>query len=213
MKYERVITNVLAPWRENKEFLDVYNIIKKNTLVDLYRCYDLWSLVGQSKKLEGDLIEVGVWRGGTGVLIGCRDRRSKIYLCDTFKGVVKSSNHDSFYFNGEHSDATRGQVESLINKFELSNVRILEGVFPDNFMDLPIEKIKFCHIDVDVFESAKGVLDWVWSKMVLGGIVVFDDYGFIRCNGVTKYVNSIKDLKDRIFCYNLNGHGILIKIK
>jgi hypothetical protein len=31
-----------APWQGDEAFMDIYNQVKKNTLVDIYRCYELW---------------------------------------------------------------------------------------------------------------------------------------------------------------------------
>ena len=36
-----------APWQADAEFRRAYAIIHKNTLVDIWRCYELWSLVGE----------------------------------------------------------------------------------------------------------------------------------------------------------------------
>ena len=41
---------------------------------------------------------------------------------------------------------------------------------------------------------------------------MFDDYGFSGCEGVTKYVNELRESnRDLFFIHNLNGHAILIK--
>jgi len=47
--------------------------------------------------------------------------------------------------------------------------------------------------------------------MVPGGIIVYDDYGFSSCAGITKYVNEQVMCKDRVVIHNLNGHAIVIK--
>jgi hypothetical protein len=66
-------------------------VIQRNTLVDIYRCYELWTLVEQTSKLAGGIMEVGVWRGGTGALIARKALiagvEDPVYLCDTFQGV------------------------------------------------------------------------------------------------------------------------------
>ena len=66
---------------------------------------------------------------------------------------------------------------------------------------------------MDVYQSAKDIFEWAWPKMDVGGIVVFDDYGFSSCNGVTELVNQYKTRDDLCFIHNLNGHAILIKTK
>src|SRR5438045_1746596 len=34
-----------APWNADSDFIATYNAIKSHTLVDLYRCWELWTLV------------------------------------------------------------------------------------------------------------------------------------------------------------------------
>ena len=58
-----------APWLSDAEFLNVYERIRSFTLVDIYRCYELWTLARQCNGVEGAILEVGVWRGGTGCLL------------------------------------------------------------------------------------------------------------------------------------------------
>ena len=218
--YGAIITGATySPWAADSAFVKTLDEIQSSTLVDVYRCHELWSLVEQSGKLEGALLEVGVWRGGTGALIARRAKLSGIadpvYLCDTFTGIVKASRADWFYTGGEHSDASRADVEDLVfRRMGLENVRIVEGAFPESAtFEMDQTRFRFCHIDVDVYESANDILRWVWDRMVIGGIVVYDDYGFPRTSGVTKHVNEQQALPDRLYLYNLNGHGILIKIK
>ncbi|NKB25536.1 MAG: hypothetical protein GKR87_14390 [Kiritimatiellae bacterium] len=62
-------TSTYSPWYKDKLFIETYEKIKPYTLVDVYRYYELWSLVQQSSKLSGGIIEIGVFRGGSGALI------------------------------------------------------------------------------------------------------------------------------------------------
>jgi len=209
-----------APWNTDPFFASAYNAIKDYTMVDGYRCWELWTLVEQSAKLEGDIIEIGTWRGGTGALMARKAQlcgiTNRIYMCDTFMGVVKAGVKDTSYKGGEHADTSRWIVEHLIYEImRLSNVTILEGVFPDHsgvYLDNPNSTFRLCHIDVDVYQSAKDIMDWVWSRMVNGGIVVYDDYGFNTCAGITTFVNEQVGRKDRLVFHNLNGHAIIVKL-
>lgn len=207
-----------APWTEDNTFLEIYSQIKSHTMVDLYRCYELWTLVPQTRWLKGGLLEVGVWRGGTGALIAESARRcgiaDPVYLCDTFKGVVKASPRDSFYVGGEHADTSCALVEGLLERQRLTNVRILEGIFPDETAQhIPDQRFRFCHIDVDVYASAKDILEWVWDKLDKGGIVVFDDYGAYGADGITKLVDEQRNQPDRVTLHNLNGHAVVVKVR
>lgn len=203
-----------SPWESNQEFIDVYNAIKDFTLVDKYRCYELWDITRQVAKLDGDIIEVGVWKGGTGALIAkAADSNTHVYLCDTFEGVVKAGENDTNYKGGEHADTNESTVTGLLANLYVTNATILKGIFPDDHKNEVKDKIiKFCHIDVDTYNSAKEVFDFVWERMVMGGVVAFDDYGIWGCEGVTKLVNEM-EVPDGFKIYNLNGHGVIIKCK
>jgi O-methyltransferase len=207
-----------SPWNLDPRFLEVYAKIRAATLVDFYKCYELWTLTEQSAKLEGSIIEVGSWRGGSGALIAQHARdcgiHAPVYLCDTFKGVVKAGVNDPVYFGGEHADTSRAAVEALVfDQLKLDNVRILEGIFPDDTGDaVANERFRLCHIDVDVYESARSVVEWIDPRMVVGGFYVYDDYGFPTTPGITKFVDEQRALPDRLVLHNLNGHAIVIRI-
>jgi O-methyltransferase len=204
-----------SPWETDKEFKKIYDIARHNTLVDIYRCYELWAIVKRASVLDGDILEVGVWQGGSGAIMGEANKKAKksvLYLADTFMGVAKAGKEDTVYKGGEHADTSEAIVKKLMQKAGLTKYKILKGIFPDDFKGkIDIEKLKICHIDVDTFESAKGVFEYAWPRMVSKGVVVFDDYSAWGCEGVTKYVNSLKP-KDGVFIHNLNGHAIMIKI-
>jgi O-methyltransferase len=217
-EYERISpAATYAPWNSAPEFLSTYKLIKNNTLVDIYRCWELWMLVEQTAKRDGGILEVGVWRGGTGALMAKKvlltGSNDPVFLCDTFQGVVKAGPQDKDYKGGEHSDTEQHIVEDLLRTMGITNARILRGIFPDETAGLiePGARFRLCHIDVDVYESAKDVMAWIWDRMVVGGIVVYDDYGFKVCGGITKYVNEQVTAKDRLVLHNLNGHAIVVK--
>ncbi len=217
MRYTDVVpTANYAPWLSDSEFLLWYGKIAGNTLVDQYRCYELWEMVGQLQHLPGDLIEVGVWRGGTGALIAHRaralDGRRKVYLCDTFSGVVKVSAQDSTYRGGEHADTSEAHVRELLSQLEIDNAVILSGIFPDAHMEAVRDKtFCFVHIDVDVYQSAKEVFEFVWPRVPIGGVVVFDDYGFDTCDGIPKLVAEYRFQPGKLVIHNLNGHALIGK--
>ncbi|MGL4555448.1 MAG: TylF/MycF/NovP-related O-methyltransferase, partial [Gemmataceae bacterium] len=206
-----------GPWGADEAFQRAYAGVAANTLVDRYRCYELWQLVEQCQKVEGAIVEVGVWRGGTGALIATRARQcgiaDPVYLCDTFQGVVKAGRDDSEYKSGEHSDTSARTVEALLATLGVEGVQILQGVFPDQTAHLiPPGKIRLCHIDVDVYQSARDIAAWAWPRLAVGGLLVFDDYGFQSCDGITKFVNEQRPLPGRVVFHNLNGHGVVVKV-
>ncbi|PKO89324.1 MAG: hypothetical protein CVU18_04405 [Betaproteobacteria bacterium HGW-Betaproteobacteria-12] len=207
-----------SPWRTDAPFLEAFSIIQGLTLVDIYRCFELWSLLRQCVARDGEIIEIGVWRGGTSALLAkCRDLHSpgkKLFLCDTFSGVVKSSTRDRHYRGGEHANTHIDILKGALQMVGAPDATILEGIFPDDSAHLLPQGTKFCfaHIDVDTYQSAKDCFEYIWPRLTPGGAVVFDDYGFQYCGGVTTLCNELASGEDRVFIHNLNGHGILLKL-
>jgi O-methyltransferase len=207
-----------APWRSDHEFQAAFDLVRSNTLVDFYRCYDLWQLVAEAGKLPGgDILEIGVWRGGTGCLMAQRATLTgagvTVYLCDTFRGVVKAGSSDPHYAGGEHADTSEATVTDLAKRLGLDNIKILCGTFPEQTGHMVAnESFRLCHIDVDVYDSGREIMAWVWPRLVRGGIVVYDDYGFLSTGGITRLVNEERSKADRLMLHNLNGHAVFIKL-
>ncbi len=209
-----------APWLQDAEYLKLYKQAKKNSLVNFYQGFELWKLIEQTAKLDGDVLEVGVWRGSTSIIMATKlknmNSHKQLFACDTFEGVVKASReYDNFYQDGEHSDTSVEFVRDLMEKkFGLNNVTLLRGIFPDETADMIKDrKFCFCHVDVDTYQSAKEVVSWVWDKMSTGGMIVFNDYGFPMTRGITRLVNEYREDGDKMVIHNFNGHGIIVKIK
>ena len=101
----------------------------------------------------------------------------------------------------------------LEEKLGIDKFTILKGIFPDQTVHLipPESKFKFCHIDVDVYQGAKEITEWVLPRLITGGIIVYDDYGFVTTSGVTTYVEEIRNLPGCVIIYNRNGHAIVVK--
>jgi O-methyltransferase len=205
-----------APWQADSEFQRVFRAVKGNTLVDVWRCHELWSLLGELSEIPGDVIVVGVWRGGSGALMASRVAElgieADVFLCDTWEGIVKTGPTDIYYHDGKHDDTSKEIVEQLVRRMNLGNVQLLQGIFPDDTADQVSDRsFRLAHIDVDVYQSAKDVFDWAWPRLSAGGVAVFDDYGFPATPGVTQLVNEQRGLEDRLVLHNLNGHGVIIK--
>lgn len=219
--YERIQPNATyAPWRKDEEFTCIFEKVKNNTLIDIYRLYSLWVACKETAKCkEGDIAEIGVWRGGSGGVLSrgayifSKTKSEKVYLCDTFQGVPKTGAEDTCYTGGEHCDTNLEIVEELLKNCQAKNIEIVTGIFPDDCYEKFTDKIfRLVHIDVDVYQSAKDVFNFVWSKMVLGGMVIFDDYGFISTVGVTTLCNELENqITDGRCIFHLNGQAIFVK--
>ncbi len=214
--YEGIHLHRYAPWLTDEKFKQLHNKIKDYTLVDAYRCYELFDIVQRLNNIDGDIIEIGVWRGGTSAVIATAlqfvNSNKMLYLCDTFSGVVKAGDFDIRYKGGEHSDTSEQLVTDLLTSLQLKNFKLLKGIFPEDTGSAVENKtFSLCHIDVDVYQSGVDIVEWIYAKLSKGGVLVFDDYGFRGCNGITHLVNKLRQDEKWLYIYNLNGHAILIK--
>ena len=201
------------PWDVDERFQTTYAEVRDHTMVDVYRLWVLWTLA-QSLP-GGEILEVGSWRGGSGAVLAAASRAASrgVFLADTFSGVVKAGKRDSYYKGGEHANTSPEIVGALLERLGLARVELLVGVFPEESA-AAVEEREFalCHIDVDVYQSAKDAFLWVWPRLVSGGVVVFDDYGFYGCEGVTACVAEVShDLTDGVFVPNLTGQAVVVK--
>ncbi|HEX7581007.1 MAG TPA: TylF/MycF/NovP-related O-methyltransferase [Thermoanaerobaculia bacterium] len=129
-------------------------------------------------------------------------------------GSSRPPEKDSTYRGGEHADTSRTTVERLLSSRKLSNASILEGIFPEeSAQSLDGATFRLYHIDVDVYRSARDAAEWLWPRLVVGGIVVYDNYGFPGCSGITQHVNEQASSPDRLVLHNLNGHAVVVKIR
>jgi O-methyltransferase len=212
------LTSTYSPWYDDVDFRSTYDAIRTNTFVDQYKCYELWEQLGQVTHVDGDVLEVGVWRGGTGVLMARRCAQlglpTTVYLADTFAGVAKAGSEDPWYRGGEHADTSPAVVEALAARVGVE-VELLVGVFPeDTAHRIADRRFRFVHIDVDVYDSAKDVLDWVWDRLNVGGTVVWDDYGAFECEGVATLGRELfaRQFSCGRLVHNANGHLLLVKL-
>jgi hypothetical protein len=84
--------------------------------------------------------------GNSGAVLDIGD---PIYLCDTWKGVVKAGSADPYYRGTEHADTSEQVVRRLLEPLRLGGVHLLKGVFPDDTAGkIEAEAFRLCHIDV-----------------------------------------------------------------
>lgn len=220
--------NSYAPWAQETHLSPVLRDIlpafyevtecSKYTLVDIYRFWTIYEALYSIKSIKGDVLEVGVYRGGTAAFIAhilkhfCSP--SHFYLCDTFSGVVKATQNDTAYKGGEHADTNVQCVEKLISKYLAhANFTILQGIFPEETAGMIQSNVfKFCHIDVDTYQSAADVFSYILPKMKENGIVIFDDYATQGLEGMTRFCNELKHRNDLITFHMFNGQFMVIKI-
>lgn len=165
----------------------------KHTLLSQMKLEFLWDSIEKSP--AGDIIEVGCFRGGSSLVIASAANlykpQSKIYICDTFKGIALSGSKDNHHKDGDFNTTSREHVNDLLKSKNLTNFELIEGIFPHETEHLiNTNGISFLHIDVDVYDGYMSILKWAQNKLVPGAVIVFDDYSAWSCRGAKLAVDE-----------------------
>lgn len=153
--------------------------------------------------LPGAVVECGVFKGASLIRFAqFRDMLESVYSrkiigFDIFgrfpQGGVKED--DEFIANFEAQAGDGIPIEALYEVLSykgICNVDLVKGdvtkTIPDYIEKNKELKISLLHVDVDVYAPTKTILERLWSHVVPGGIVVFDDYGTVY--GETKAVDE-----------------------
>ena len=202
------------PWKTDEQFTDNYELIKAYTLNPKSRLFTIYEMSKRYLIDNTTFIEVGSWKGGVSGLVSLTNKDKKIdyFVCDTFNGVVNSSQEDTFFKNSEYNNATSNDVKE-VEKITGKKFNIIEGIFPSSINNFAISKpISFAHIDVDTYISAKESLNFILSKSISGAVIILDDYGGWFTDGITKFGNEIKQDKKLVVVPNHLGQLIIYKI-
>jgi O-methyltransferase len=149
--------------------------------------------------IPGDLVECGIWRGGTvilmrAILAAYGDTSRNVWLCDSFEGVPPPDEENykqdklPWYAMGLHRAApilgvSQEEVKKNFERYGLldDQVRFLPGWFKDTLTDAPIERISVLRLDGDLYESTIQALDGLYERLSPGGFCIIDDYNLEGC--------------------------------
>lgn len=188
---ERIRT--IRPWEYEKDFLKMYKKSIEKSVVDQKRLYILKQLVETTIKVPGDLIELGVYKGGSAYIIGSVANlmapNKKTHLFDTFGGLPNPDvDLDPAYTGREFRDTSIEEVKKFLKS--IKNVYYYQGLFSKTLASVKKINFSFAHIDADLYESVKESCDFLYSRSNPGAVWVFDDYGFRNHYGAKKAVDD-----------------------
>jgi Macrocin-O-methyltransferase (TylF) len=163
--------------------------------------YELYKMI---VGLPGHVVECGVYKGASFVRFATfrqlleSPHSRKIVGFDSFgrfpEGTADTNDRDfirRFSAAGGDGISHDSFIEVLSHKgfenFELIQGNICSTV-PQYVADHPELKIALLHIDVDVYQPARVILDHLFDRVVRHGLVIFDDYGTVA--GETRAVDE-----------------------
>lgn len=147
-------------WEDDEKFRRLFSSIKNKTLLKADRAFMLYQLLNQSLVINGDVAEVGVFKGGTAKLVAeiINGRDKNLFLFDTFRGMPKTDSSIDKHQEGDFSGFSLAEVKSFVG--ESPNIFFVEGFFPDTAGIAEGRTFSFVHIDADIYRSVKDCCDF-----------------------------------------------------
>jgi O-methyltransferase len=176
-----------------EKHLELFNAVVEGGMLDLNRAITLCHLLMQTAQIPGAVCEFGTFSGRTAALMASLTNK-EVYLYDSFDGLPYPGPHDTnltpFVKGSMAIPDGAGQIGVMFYAHGLKEPHIVVKEFRHlTVVDLP-ESISFCHVDGDLFESIKTVLNLVWPFVSSQGIILIDDYNHPELPGVKKAVND-----------------------
>jgi O-methyltransferase len=135
--------------------------------------------------LEGDFAECGV---NTGILslaacdyVDFNATGKTFWLFDTYRGIPEHTASAAELpkvriGNGAYRDCFE---VARRNFAPFPRARLVRGEVPASFAGLDIGPIAYLSLDMNVAASERAAIEFFWPRLVRGGVVVLDDYGFV----------------------------------
>jgi hypothetical protein len=134
--------------------------------------------------LDGDIAELGVYKGGTAALLAkfARKLGRTAYLFDTFEGF------DNADLTGLDAGTPVGFIDTSLEYVRAAvgddSVNFIKGRFPETTSEVP-ENTKFClvHLDCDLYAPMRDALEFFYQRLVPGGFLIVHDYSSLCWDG------------------------------
>lgn len=142
----------------------------------IWRTYILCHFAKLARRLEGDFVEVGAYKGNTANVIADRidlaSSGKQYYLYDAFEHKETDIHHSM----PEHGPELYNTVKARFAEYPF--VKVIRGYVPESFEHGFPEKIAFAHIDLNQAPAEVEALKRIIPCMVPGAALILDDYGW-----------------------------------
>ena len=176
-----------------------------------WRAHIVTWATNQAIKLDGDFVACGVYWGLLEKTI-CeyfdfdKFKSKKFYLVDTWGDPNTANLNHQVY---KYPEDIFNLVKMRFSKY--SNVELVRGFVPEVLKKIPIDKISFLSIDMNGDIAERATLERYYDKIVKGGIIYFDDYGW-RYPKLRKTVNEFFNDKPETLLHFPSGNSVVIKL-
>jgi hypothetical protein len=172
--------------------------------------YNLWALTRSLAHRPGACAEVGVYRGGSALLIAAAKGEAPLHLFDTFAGMPRTdATADGAFFEGQFRSTSLGTVQALLSPWP--GIHYHAGLFPATARGLEHLRFKFVHLDVDIRQSTLAGLEFFYPRMERGGLILIHDYQNLTVPGTRAAVDEFLADKPETLIPLWETQGLIVK--
>lgn len=194
--------------------------IHAETMVGFKRLNNLHYCITETIKnnIEGDLIETGVWRGGSTILMNAllkayKINNKKVWVADSFEGLPPPSvtypeDDDSKLHLSDALKISIDDVKKNFLRYNLldDNVIFLKGWFKDTLPNANIEKLSILRLDGDMYQSTIEALEALYHKLSIGGYIIIDDYYAVpACKKAVDFFRVQNNINEKLELIDCTG--------
>ncbi len=191
-------------------FINILGQVAKHTITMLFGPEPPWAMYKAIEylvkdKIPGDLVECGVWNGGSVLLMALAlqhfgDTSRRIWLYDTFEGMPRPQEVDR---NWEGASAlpvweekkqndpvgpnwgyggSLEQVREIVfaSGYPKENFVFVKGMVEDTIPGQMPNQIALLRLDTDFYASTYHELQHLYPTLVAAGVLIIDDYGYFQ---------------------------------
>ncbi len=175
-------------YKVSEPFSVLYGIAGRRTMLCKNTLRILYEFAISVKTIKGDIAEAGVWEGGSTYILASVLKNKKVHAFDSWEGLPEPTAPDLVDLDEQPMIKGWGKCDppvEFLAKFG-NQVILHHGLFRDTLVNISDRLFCFVHIDCDQYLSVKQCLEFFYPRMVDGGIIIIDDYGFFLTPGATK---------------------------
>ncbi|MEU1124254.1 TylF/MycF/NovP-related O-methyltransferase [Streptomyces sp. NPDC005899] len=182
-------------------------------------------------RIPGDIVECGVWRGGSmqacaKTLLSLGETSRDLYLFDTYEGMTEPTAEDlrrdgrpaRELLDAQGKDRPIWAVASLEDvragfeqvPYPEHRVHYVRGRVEDTVPGQAPEQISILRLDTDWYASTRHELRHLYSRLVSGGVLLIDDYGYWQ--GSRQAVDEfLEETGERLLLLRMDEGRIAVK--
>lgn len=210
-----------APWHRDKRIATVLGRLQARKLAALVASDRAWTLIHAFRHtlpLPGEVWEAGVYQGGSASLLKLLaqqaaaepgGRATQLRLFDSFEGLPATDHPLDLHRQGDFADTSLETVRETVGPEDWIDFR--KGWIPASFAGLESSRIRFAHVDVDLYQPILDCCEFIYPRLVPGGMLVFDDYGLASCPGAREAVDKFFQGRPESPFALINGQCVVVR--